>query len=136
MKQLLTFFGLAYLISWIIWLPLYGPVFGLTNLPILPFHHAIGAIGPLIASFLTTWIFLKKEGLKKLLSKCFQIKPLIYLSIALFSPFILAIIASVINHFINNTPLNLSGLLTTNEFLSRELASESMGFRVSEGECL
>ena len=24
MKQLITFFGLAYLISWAIWLPLYG----------------------------------------------------------------------------------------------------------------
>ena len=37
MKQLLTYFGLAYLISWTIWLPLYGGVFGLTNLPVCPF---------------------------------------------------------------------------------------------------
>jgi uncharacterized protein len=116
MKQLLTFFTLAFIISWIIWLPLYGNIFGLSNLPTLPFHHAIGGLGPLIASFLTTWIFLKKEGLKNLLAKCLQIKPLIYLAIALFSPFILALIAIVISYFVDKTPINLSGLLRTKEF--------------------
>jgi CAAX protease family protein len=116
MKQLLIFFGLAYLISWTIWLPLYGHVFGLTNLPVIPLNHAIGGLGPLIASFLTTWIFLKTEGLKKLLAKCIQIKPLTYLAIALFSPFVLAFIASLINYFINHTPVNFSELLTTKEF--------------------
>ena len=116
MRQLITYFGLAYLISWTIWLPLYGHVFGLTYLPTLPFNHAIGGLGPLIASFLTTWIFSKTEGVKKLLAKCFQIKPLIYLGIALFSPFILAFIAALISYFIDKTPINLSGLLTTKEF--------------------
>lgn len=116
MKQLLTYFTLTYLISWIIWLPLYGHIFGLTNLPTLPFHHGLGGLGPLIASLLTTWIFLKTEGLKTLLKKCYQVKPIIYLIIALLSPFLLAIIASVINHFINNKPIILTGLLTTKEF--------------------
>ena len=35
MKQVLTFFIFAYLISWTIWLPLYGHIFGLTDLPTL-----------------------------------------------------------------------------------------------------
>ncbi|MEO6253844.1 MAG: type II CAAX endopeptidase family protein [Ferruginibacter sp.] len=116
MKQLLTYFGLSYLISWTIWLPLYGHIFALTNLPTLPFHHALGGLGPLIASFLTTWIFLKTEGLKTLLKKCFQVKPLIYLTIALCSPFLLAIIASVINQFVHTKPIEITGLLTTKEF--------------------
>ena len=116
MKQLLTYFGLAYLISWTIWLPLYGGIFGLDNLPTLPFHHALGGLGPLISSFLTTWIFLKKEGLKNLLAKCLQIKPLIYLAVALFSPFLLAVIAVLMSYFINKTPIDLSGLLRTKEF--------------------
>jgi uncharacterized protein len=116
MKQLLTFFAFAFLISWIIWLPLYGHIIGITNLPVLPFHHAFGGLGPLIASFFTTWIFLKKGGVKKLIAKCFQIKPLIYLAIALLSPFILAFIAMVMSYFIYNTSINLSGLLTTKEF--------------------
>jgi len=116
MKQLLLFFGLAYLISWTIWLPLYGDIFGLNNLPTIPFNHAIGGLGPLIASFLTTWIFLKRDGVKKLLAKCFQIKPLTYLAIALLSPFILAFIASLTSYFINNTKINFPELLTTKEF--------------------
>ena len=116
MKQLLTYFGLAYLISWTIWLPLYGGIFGLTHLPILPFQHALGGLGPLISSFLTTWIFLKKDGLKNLLAKCLQFKPLIYLAVALFSPFILAIIALLISYFIDKTPINLSELLRAKEF--------------------
>lgn len=51
-----------------------------------------------------------------LLKKCFQVKPLIYLTIALFSPFLLAILASVINHFVNNNPIILTGLFTTKKF--------------------
>lgn len=116
MKQLLTYFGLAYLISWIIWLPLYAHVFGLSNLPTLPFHHALGGLGPLMASVLTTWIFLKKEGLKNLLAKCLQLKPLLYLGIALFSPFLLALIALLMSFVLNNTPFDVSGLLKTKEF--------------------
>jgi hypothetical protein len=107
MKQLLTFFGLAYFISWVIWLPLYGHVFGL-NLPTLPFHHGIGGLGPLIAAFLTTWIFLKKAGLKDLVAKCLQIKPLVYLAIALFSPFVLAFLALLISYGLDKTPIDVS----------------------------
>ena len=116
LKQLLTYFGLAYLISWTIWLPLYGHIFGLNNLPTLPFHHAIGGLGPLIAAFLTTWIFLKKEGIKSFLAKCIQLKPLIYLAIALFSPFILVFLAACISYFVDKTPIQLSGLLRVKEF--------------------
>jgi uncharacterized protein len=116
MKQLLTYFGLAYLISWTIWFPLYGHIFGLNNLPILPFHHGFGGFGPLIASVLTTWIFLKKTGLKKLFLKCLQVKPLIYLMVALFSPFVLAFLALVIDYSITKTPVDLSGFLRNTEF--------------------
>jgi len=85
-------------------------------MPTILFNHAIGGLGPLVASFLTTWIFLKTEGLKKILVKCFQVKPLIYLIIALFSPFILVFIAAIMSHFINKTPINISGILATREF--------------------
>jgi len=72
MKQLLTYFGLAYLISWTISLPLYGHIFGINNLPVLPFHNAFGRLGPLVASFLTTFIFLKKDSIKKLFAIFFK----------------------------------------------------------------
>jgi uncharacterized protein len=116
MKQLLTYFGLAYLISWTIWLPLYGHIFGLNNLPALPFQHGLGGLGPLIASVLTTWIFLKKVGLKNLLIKCLRVKPLIYLVVALFGPFTLTFWALVIDYSIAKTPVDLSGLLRNTEF--------------------
>lgn len=116
MKQLLTYFGLAYLISWTIWLPLYGDIFGLTNLPILPFHHAIGGLGPFIAAFFTTWIFLRKQGLKNLATRCLQARPLTYLAVALISPYVIAIIASLLGYFIDESHSNFSGLLKTKEF--------------------
>ncbi len=116
MKQVFLFFALAYFISWLIWLPLYGHIFGLNHLPAIPFNHALGGLGPLIASFITTCIFLKTEGVKKLLAKCFQIKPLIYLAIALFSPFVLALLAALMSYCIDSTPINFSGLFTTKEF--------------------
>ena len=116
MKQLATYFGLAYFISWIFWLPLYGHSFGLTNLPTLPYHHAIGGLGPLIASLVTTWIFQKKEGVKLLIKRCLQVRPLMYLIIALFSPFLLVFISILINHFVDHSPIHYSGILTSKEF--------------------
>lgn len=116
MKQLITYFGLAYLISWTIWLPLYGHTLGLTNLPTLPYHHGLGGFGPLIASFLTTWFYQRKTGVNLLIEKCFQVRPLVYLIIALLSPFILSLIATIINFFIDKSPIHLSGLLRSKEF--------------------
>ena len=116
MKQLLTYFSLSYLISWAIWLPLYGHHFGLSHLSSIPFQHALGGLGPLLASFLTTFIFLKKEGVKILCKKCFQPKPVIYLLIALLSPFLLAIVAAIISYFVYGAPIKLSGLLINKEF--------------------
>lgn len=116
MKPIITYFGLAYIISWAIWLPLYEHAFGVSNLPTLPYHHGIGGLGPLIASFLTTWIYQQSEGVNQLIKKCLQVQPLIYLTIALLSPFLLAFLATIINYFVDNSPINISGLLTSKEF--------------------
>ncbi len=43
----LGFFGLAYLISWGLWLPLYCPPLAGWR---VPYHHALGAFGPLLAA--------------------------------------------------------------------------------------
>jgi len=115
-KILFTYFGLAYIISWIIWLPLYAQGSGLKNIPIIPFQHGIGGLGPLVASFLTTWIYYKNKELKKLFKKCVQIKPVLYLAIALLIPFLLALIATIMNSAINESHIKLSGLLTVKEF--------------------
>lgn len=116
MKQLITFFTLAYLISWIIWLPLYAPAFGYRELPVIPFQHALGGLGPLIAAFLTTRIYGQKRETIQLFKKMVQVKPVIYLLLALLSPFVLALIAALISNVLNGTPVQLSGLFRNSEF--------------------
>lgn len=118
MKPFIIYFSLAYLISWTIWFPLYSSSLGIYGLPVLPFHHGIGGLGPLIASFITTFILEKKKGIKKLSTQLFKAKPLVYLLIALLSPFLLAAIASLIDLIVNQTPISLSGLLVAKEFPS------------------
>ena len=51
---LATFFALAYIISWLLWAPLWLPAFGVDGMPTLPFHHALGALGPIAAAFLVS----------------------------------------------------------------------------------
>lgn len=116
MKELLTYFVFAYLISWTIWLPLYGHIFGWKNLHTLPYHHRLGGLGPLIASFLTSWIFNKKRGINLLLKNCFKFRPIFYLLVAIFSPFLIIFIATLLNYFINNSLININSLLITKEF--------------------
>ncbi|MFN8336359.1 MAG: type II CAAX endopeptidase family protein [Cyclobacteriaceae bacterium] len=123
MKLLFIFFGLAYFISWAIWFPLYGHVFGAANLPQLPFHHALGGLGPLLAAVLVTGIYFKKKGLLSLASQCFQIRPILYLVMALFSPFVLAVCAAAMSSLVNNTSINLTALLSSKEFPQFKLIS-------------
>jgi membrane protease YdiL (CAAX protease family) len=114
-KQLCTFILLAYSISWLIWLPLYSPALGFSTMAPLPFNHALGGLGPLTAGFITNIIF-NPRAARQALIKCFAYRPVLYLTIALISPFIIAAISIVISHFINNTPLYFSGMLHNKEF--------------------
>ena len=121
--QLTTYFVLAYATSWTIWFPLYGHIFGIPNLPILPYQHGLGGLGPMFASILTTWIYFRKDGLKQLLQKSFQLKPILYLLIAAFAPFLLVIISALIDANLNNSPFQIEKLLTVKEFPNFNLAT-------------
>jgi len=46
---LICYFALAYGISWLVWAPLWLPALGVRGLTVLPFHHALGALGPIAA---------------------------------------------------------------------------------------
>lgn len=115
-KPLLVFFVLAYLISWAIWLPLYLPAFGLDSLPVLPYHHALGGFGPLLAAFITTAIFEKKEGALALLKSMITWKPLGYIMVALFSPFVLNLLAAGISLAISGLTPDFTKLGVSREF--------------------
>lgn len=116
MKQVFFYFSIAYLISWTIWLPLYSHVFGWDGLPIISFQHAIGGLGPFLSAFITTYFFEKAEGIRKLWKAMWQIRPVLYLSIALFSPFLLAFLACLIDFFLENKTPDASNIFSSREF--------------------
>lgn len=116
MKQLFLFFALAYLLSWFIWLPLYLPVFGITGLPVLPYHHGIGGLGPLLAAFICTYYFNKQQGVKELVNKMFLLEKWPYIIIALFAPFILYCLAAGINYLQTGSWVDFSQVGKSKEF--------------------
>jgi uncharacterized protein len=116
MKNLTLFFGLAYGISWIVWLPLWLPAFGISNLPVLPYHHALGGLGPMLAACIMTYRENGSNGLIKLFKKMFEYKALLYIAIAFFSPFIILWIAGITDYIINDNPFNWDGFLSSREF--------------------
>ena len=116
MKFLVGYFLLAYGISWIIWLPLYAPALHITGLPVLPYHHALGGLGPLLASVVMTYRTQGRQGLQRLLQQCMQLKPLLLLLVALVSPALLYVLAAVMVYAIQHQPVNISGLWVAKEF--------------------
>ncbi len=115
-RPLFVFFGLAYLISWVIWLPLYLPAFGIHSLPVLPYHHGLGGFGPMLAAFITTAIFQKKDGMAVLAKSMFAWKPVLYIIIALASPFVLNLLAGAIDYFLSGQVPDFSGMGNSKEF--------------------
>jgi membrane protease YdiL (CAAX protease family) len=116
-NSLVRFFALAYLLSWAIWLPLYSPYFGITSLPVLPLHHALGALGPMLAAFILIYKEEKKKGVSRLIHSMFQITKPAFLIIALTAPFLLLLIAALINYLLTDT-FTLVGMWRTREFPS------------------
>lgn len=123
MKPLVLYFVLAYAISWLIWLPLYGQHFGIRDLPTVPFHHGLGGLGPLLSAFITMYVFQKDAGVRQLMLKCVQARPFLYLLIALFSPFVLAVTAAIGSYFLYQTPLDITSLTRSGEFPEFNMAA-------------
>jgi len=115
MKRLITYFTLAYLMSWAIWLPLYSKKLGISDLPTLPYNHALGGLGPMLAAILTTIIY-EKRKLFLLLKRALQIQPISYFTIALFGPFVLYFLACTIAYFVNYTPFKIQEIFISKEF--------------------
>lgn len=94
---------------------MYSSALGFSTIPPLPYNHALGGLGPLIAGFITNMIF-NPRAARRALGKCFALRPLLYAAIALASPFVIAAIGIAISHFINNSLLHFNGLLHNKEF--------------------
>lgn len=115
-RSLLRFFLLAYALSWLIWSPLWLPALGIDVLPVLPYHHALGGFGPMLAA---GWCSRKeegREGLAALIRAMFGWKPVLWLVVAFFSPFLLSFIAAFMHQAISGQAIDWSGWGRSREF--------------------
>lgn len=93
---LAAFFALAYGISWLIWAPLWLPRFGVDGLPSLPFHHALGALGPIVAAFLVSAVETGRAGPGDLLRRMHLWRGRLgWVAVALLAPLALLTVAAV-----------------------------------------
>lgn len=112
-----VFFALACGISWTLWAPLWLPALGIEGLPTIPFHHALGALGPISAAFVATvleaglpggWDLFRRMGLWR--------GRLPWILIALLAPFaVVAFAILVVWLFAGETP-SLAGVGVSREF--------------------
>jgi uncharacterized protein len=118
MKKLIIYFVLAYLISWIIWLPLILPKYGIDILPVVPkYHHYLGSFGPMIAAIIVKYIYEGRQGVKDLLKRLVQWKVnWVWYVVVLVVPVLLVIAAGYADEFINRQSFTMKGFSTNNEF--------------------
>ncbi len=89
------FFAMACALSWIIWAPLWLPRFGVHGLPVLPFHHALGAFGPLVAAMIVSFAEAGREGPVDLARHMVLWRNIPWLAIALLGPLALLALAKI-----------------------------------------
>ena len=116
LKTLSIFFLLAYAISWLLWSPLWLPFFDVKTEAFLPYQHGFGGLGPLLAAFITTVIFDGKPGLQLLWKRLFQWKPLTWTAIAIFLPFVFALLGGLMARFSDGAYPDFSKMGTSGEF--------------------
>lgn len=110
MKRLILFLILTYTISWLIWLPYYS---GISS---SPFFHLLGAYGPMAAGFIIVFREEGSKGVRSFLKSIFRFPAkLFYLLVALLAPFILFLLAVLLNHFFNASAISFEGLGEWNE---------------------
>ena len=117
-KQLIVYILLAYGISWAIWFPLYANAIGLNFSAEIPFNHALGGLGPLLAAIISTAIFTGRKGLKQLFRKVATLPHASYFLIALLAPTVLLVVALLADHLVNNTGIDVGAIFRSKEFPS------------------
>ncbi|MBL7826441.1 MAG: CPBP family intramembrane metalloprotease [Saprospiraceae bacterium] len=115
-KELASFFIFAYAISWLLWAPLWLPFLGINPGAFLPYQHGFGGLGPMLAAFLTTAIFNGKPEVRLLWKRMFQWKPLNWTLVAVFLPFLFAILGGMIATFSDGAFPDFSKLGLSSEF--------------------
>lgn len=114
---LISYFIVAYGISWLIWAPLWLPAFGINSLPQLPFHHAFGALGPITAAFLVSAIETGWPGVRDLLRRMVLWRGRFsWLAVACFAPVVLFVAALAAVLRAGDAAISLSWIGRSHEF--------------------
>ena len=114
---LLFYFLSAYLISWVLWMPLYLPYFGIKGLPQWRYHHASGALGPIAAAFLLTGYEQGQKGIRELIRRMFRWKvSLLWHAVAFLFPLLLLAISAFLHALLTRQSLDLNGAGVSREF--------------------
>lgn len=112
-----TFFVLAYGISWVLWAPLWLPALGLGHLPLLPFHHALGAIGPIAAGLFMAAVEGGRAGVVDLLRRMVSWRGrLRWVGVALTAPFLIVGVGALLAWVVEGETRALAGLGVSREF--------------------
>ncbi len=72
--SVLVFTGLAYAVSWLIWLPQVATAQGWVDGPAWVYFHLLGGIGPMVAGVLLTWRLSGADGLRRLVRRCLMVR--------------------------------------------------------------
>ncbi len=115
-KNLINYFLLSYLITWIIWAPLYLPYFGYNGFPILLYHHAYGALGPILAAFIMEKQEHGTEGVLSLLKRMVQWRVGAVWYVVVLAPLMLLIITMFWEYLAHQKPMDWAGIGVSSEF--------------------
>ncbi len=118
MRKLVLYFVLAYLITWIIWLPLILPVYGIDVLPVLPkYHHYMGSFGPMIAAIIVRYNSEGWKGVMDLIKRLWKWNVnWIWFFAVLIVPVLLVMVTGYIDQLINSNSFSMQGFSANNEF--------------------
>ena len=114
---LIAFFGLAYAISWVLWAPLWLSALGVAGLPVLPFHHALGSVGPVAAAFVVSYQTAGRDGPRALLAALGAWRGRMkWIGLAVLGPALVLAAAVVVGAWIEGTSVSWEGVGVSKEF--------------------
>ena len=114
---LVCYFALAYGISWMLWAPLWLPALGVHGLPVVPYHHALGALGPIAAAFIVSAIESGRTGPLDLLRRMGQWRGrTVWILIALLGPYFLLLLGLLVASVLPGEAPTLATLGRSSEF--------------------
>jgi uncharacterized protein len=114
---LAIFFVFAYAISWLLWAPLWLPAFGVHGMPVFPFQHALGALGPITAAFLVSAMQSGLAGPIDLLRRMGLWRGrFVWVAVALLGPLALLAVAAAGVSILGGEAISLAGFGSSSEF--------------------